>query len=255
LRAQQRCAAHVIPAGAAVYEEGPSEAQTLLAPQRAYRGPVQLLLNFPGGKPPAGWSPPAFYAPADLQELAYSMPPAYSGVAFLHRRRSMGGTERLVIAEVGTSGFGHPVLGHSVDIRVFAWDWATWRIGSQLTPVGGPTSVLIKLPPDVPPLQLRAAPIDERDSSHFVIDYSIGGGGNSGHIDGWLRDAGRTGWADEPSSPCEFVELAVRDGPLKAVRAATRRASYELPVTRPRVPAWRRERDGLKTDGTPLSAG
>jgi hypothetical protein len=251
LRGQQRCAGHALSAGTVVYEEDPTAARLLLAGTPDYRGPSQLLLNFPGGKPAAGWSPPAFYAPPALAGINYSMPPAYSGVAFLHRRRSAAGAERLVVAEVGTGGFGDPVLGHAVQILVRVWDWGTWRVGSRLTQVGGPTSVHLKLAPGAPPLQLRAGAADECDPSHFVIDYSIGDD-KSGHIDGWLRDAGQTPWRDEPSSRCEFVELSVRDGPLKPADAGRRYASYEFPVTRPRVPAWRRERDGLNADGTPV---
>jgi hypothetical protein len=177
---QRQCARYSAPAGQVAYSEDPAKVARLgNAPD--YIQPVRDSV----GTVPEAWS--RFYSivsPPGLRSL---------GTVFLHRRQSPNGTERLIALDVV-----------STDIKVgagpygrgsFTWPHIHARSFRMAGPLGDPVEKrcwpsarsAIEFP--FTDVTLYAGQPDPGDPSHFTIGYT-GSTGESGIIDGWLRDDG-----------------------------------------------------------------
>lgn len=161
---QRQCMAYTPPQGSVAYDDDPGGSAALRrTPGYAASGPAAVRTN--------------------LAWRAYAGP--MLPVAFMHRRHSPGGNERLVAVQFGESGGGRsadplgrlsltpyvPLPGTLVRPRAGA---ATLSAGLDMCRTPGTTTRLFE------------GRIDPADPSHFTIDYVHDG--TAGTIDGWLND-------------------------------------------------------------------
>ncbi len=205
LHCQARCLDYTAPPDMVVYEENAPDVDLLLAKGGGYRmlpRTDRTLREFYRQYRLAAYYPPELWA---------ILPQQSAGIAFVHRRRSPRGPERLVVvaASAGESfqDYGYFLaMGHG---RVY--EPATWESGSTLRLVRDSGLFWHDLahPPHAlwcEGMRLFAGQADPSDESHFTIDYEtyrlVAPGQlvpQRGTIDGWLRDD-------------DSVQLQLRDG-------------------------------------------
>jgi hypothetical protein len=181
---QRRCMEFVMPSGAVAYEEDPQRAAALLASPEGTHRPMRAgVIPEPHRYPP----PPVAIRsrPASLDRLL----PGHDhrdGLAFMHRRRSPGGNERLVFVPVGLGGsypegfrvyVGCPRVVVPASWRSFAPaavvplpadPWPEFGVEPQW---GFSEDIDVDTRVFVPTFRLLAGQPDPVDLSHFTIEY------------------------------------------------------------------------------------
>jgi len=184
---QRRCMAYAPPPGRVIYDDDPRQAAALLT-DPAYAASHPAL---PKGVSAAVYDNPLFraYVQGSYRRLRPAGP-----AAFMHRRTSPAGNERLVVVEFPSSP-PTAQLGKEpgrTPLRQLAFRPYA-EPPSTLTARG---AAVLTFPGDPPGLDLFVAPGDRTrvlegqpdpaDPSHFTIDYVHNG--VPGTIDGWLND-------------------------------------------------------------------
>lgn len=198
--------AWTLPPDRPVLEEEPAAAVKLIASGGQYRPPPKPYFSpeWYRQRPP-GWQCPATYFCPELADIGLTRltQDKAGGVAFIHRRRSRGGVERLVVVEYSQTALGP--RGHLTAIYAENFTPAGWHPG-EVAGKSGSVGV-VDLWPGPLPLTLFAGQADPSDDSHFTIAFAAGGA--RGRIDGWLKDKGAMAEAPR-SKPLEETEAELK---------------------------------------------
>jgi hypothetical protein len=206
---QRQCLIHERAPVALAYDEVPDSATALRKFDSQYFAPHRQYFDFPGGRPPSNWSPPALFVPTPWTKLGTPHAgPDVAAVAFLHER-SVGQQQRLVVVTVGSTAIGPK--GHAVVFAGRPYLPASFTPGSRVSGSQRSWPLIVTLMPNQR-LRVFAGQSDPEHSDHFAIGFEIDG--KPGTIDAWLRDRA---WANRQDhrwpKDTECVELRVRAGP------------------------------------------
>ncbi len=168
---QHRCMAYQPPTGKVAFEADPASAAALLQSGAEYCIRVHRRFNKNG--PPAGWTEPAFFRPRALDQIFPGPTYAGVGIAFMHGRQSLGGTQHFVVVTVGIShpyGDGHYFL----DISPVTYASATWALSSKPVMLTSSKGLLIPISGTQHP-RVYFGEADPNDESKFTIRYELDG--------------------------------------------------------------------------------
>jgi hypothetical protein len=183
------CMSYAAPPGQAVYSEAEGEIESMV------REPDCFATEWGAGSPrfcnlspalPSDVGPRATAASRVVMPgLQYSL--SSGGVAFMGRRGSAGGVDRLVVVEIRPTERPASTQARSLDFTAAAYVAAGLRPG-QSRVLGAIDELSVPVPPAVY-ARVLAGQRDPSDPARFTIRYELGGA--PGTIVGRLNDDGR----------------------------------------------------------------